>query len=33
MVERQNVLSTIMLKNIKLSNEHVRLHLTTTEMC
>ena len=28
MVERQNVLSTIMLKNDKLSNQTVRLHLT-----
>ena len=33
MAERQNVLSTIMLKNVKLSNEYVRLHLTTPEIC
>ena len=31
MVERQNVLSTIMLKNVKLSNENVRLHISTAE--
>ena len=26
MVERQNVLSTIMVKNVKHSNENIRLH-------
>ena len=29
MVERQNVLSTIMLKKVKLCNENVKLHLAT----
>ena len=33
MVERQNILSTIMLKNVKLSNENVRLQLATPEIC
>ena len=32
-VERQNVLSTIMLKNVKLSNENVRLYLATPKIC
>ena len=31
MVERQNVLSTIMLKTVKLSNENVRMHLEIPE--
>ena len=31
--QRQNVLSTIMLKYIKLSNENVRLQLATSEIC
>ena len=33
MVVRQNVPSTIMLKNVKVSNENVRLQLATPEIC
>ena len=33
MVVQQNVLSTIMLKNIKLSDENVSLQLATPEIC
>ena len=32
MVECQNVLSAIMINNVKLSNENVRLHLATPEI-
>ena len=32
-VVRQNIMSTVMLKNDKLSNEIVRLHLATPEIC
>ena len=33
MVERHNAMSTIMLKNVKLSYQNVRLALATPEMC
>ena len=33
MVVRQNVLSTIILKNVKLSYKNVKLHLATPEIC
>ena len=33
MVERQNVLSMNMLKNVKLSNENVSSHMATPEIC
>ena len=33
MVVRQNVLSTIMLQNVKLSNENIKLQLGTPEIC
>ena len=32
-VVRQNILSTIMLKNVKLSYGSVRLHLEMSEIC
>ena len=33
MVARQNILNTIMLKNVKLFYGNVRLHLATPEIC
>ena len=33
MVVRQNILNTIMQKNVKLSYEYVRFHLATPEIC
>ena len=33
MLERQNVLSTLMLKDVKPSNENVSLQLATSEIC
>ena len=33
MVVHQNILSNVMLKNVKLSYGNVRFHLTTPEIC